>query len=259
MADIIIVGAGPAGLSAAIYARRAGMNTVVYEAESYGGQIINTPEIENYPAIAKISGFDFADMNYTNDNYDAGVRCGRALGEWINETFGEDYNIKIGQSTYDQIPEVTQRTDGQIDGLTEVHPNFELVATDHPTDSSTAMSETENMLTANPDIEALFCWGDSMALGTLEAVRSMGYDESKFGIVSVDGTDEAVAEIAAGSALKMSCSLGGPIVQGDQQFDMMKEWIAGTNEDHYYSPNIAITYKNVEEYLAGGEVSTEAE
>lgn len=64
MADIIIVGAGPAGLSAAIYARRAGMSTVVYEAESYGGQIINTPEIENYPAIAKISGFDFADGLY---------------------------------------------------------------------------------------------------------------------------------------------------------------------------------------------------
>ena len=64
MADIIIVGAGPAGLSAAIYARRAGMNTVVYEAESYGGQIINTPEIDNYPAIAKISGFDFADGLY---------------------------------------------------------------------------------------------------------------------------------------------------------------------------------------------------
>ena len=64
MADIIIVGAGPAGLTAAIYARRAGMNTVVYEAESYGGQIINTPEIENYPAIAKISGFDFADGLY---------------------------------------------------------------------------------------------------------------------------------------------------------------------------------------------------
>ena len=64
MADIIIVGAGPAGLSASIYARRAGMNTVVYEAESYGGQIINTPEIENYPAIAKISGFDFADGLY---------------------------------------------------------------------------------------------------------------------------------------------------------------------------------------------------
>ena len=60
MADIIIVGAGPAGLSAAVYARRAGMDTVLYEAEMYGGQIVNTPEVENYPAIAKISGFDFA-------------------------------------------------------------------------------------------------------------------------------------------------------------------------------------------------------
>lgn len=65
MADIIIVGAGPAGLSAAIYARRAGMDTVVYEGNVYGGQIINTPEVENYPAIAKISGFDFANDLYT--------------------------------------------------------------------------------------------------------------------------------------------------------------------------------------------------
>ena len=47
MADIIIVGAGPAGLSAAIYARRAGMSTTLYEAEMYGGQIVNTPEVEN--------------------------------------------------------------------------------------------------------------------------------------------------------------------------------------------------------------------
>ena len=64
MADIIIVGAGPAGLSAAIYARRAGMSTTLYEAEMYGGQIVNTPEVENYPAVAKISGFEFATNLY---------------------------------------------------------------------------------------------------------------------------------------------------------------------------------------------------
>ena len=64
MADIIIVGAGPAGLSAAIYARRAGMDTVLYESEMYGGQIINTPDVENYPVAAHISGFDFATRVY---------------------------------------------------------------------------------------------------------------------------------------------------------------------------------------------------
>ena len=74
MADIIIVGAGPAGLSAAIYARRAGMDTVIYEGEMYGGQIVNTPEIENYPAIAKISGFDFA-----NDLYNQAINLGAVL------------------------------------------------------------------------------------------------------------------------------------------------------------------------------------
>ena len=74
MADIIIVGAGPAGLSAAIYARRAGMDTVLYEGEMYGGQIINTPEVENYPAIAKISGYDFA-----NDLYNQAINLGARL------------------------------------------------------------------------------------------------------------------------------------------------------------------------------------
>lgn len=64
MADIIIVGAGPAGLTAAIYAQRAGRQALVFEAAVYGGQIVNTPEIENYPAIKKISGFEFATALY---------------------------------------------------------------------------------------------------------------------------------------------------------------------------------------------------
>ena len=60
MKDIIIIGAGTAGLSAAIYACRAGKSVLVLEAKAYGGQIINTPEVENYPGIKSISGFDFA-------------------------------------------------------------------------------------------------------------------------------------------------------------------------------------------------------
>ncbi len=64
MYDIIVIGAGPAGLTAAIYARRASKTVLVLEALSYGGQIINTPDIENYPAAAHISGFDFATKVY---------------------------------------------------------------------------------------------------------------------------------------------------------------------------------------------------
>ncbi len=64
MYDIIIVGAGPAGLTAAIYAKRADKKVLVLEAKSYGGQIINTLDIENYPVEPHISGFDFATRLY---------------------------------------------------------------------------------------------------------------------------------------------------------------------------------------------------
>ena len=60
MTDIVIIGAGTAGLTAAIYALRAGKTVLLLEAKAYGGQIVNTPDIENYPGIRHISGFDFA-------------------------------------------------------------------------------------------------------------------------------------------------------------------------------------------------------
>lgn len=65
MYDIIIIGAGPAGLTAAIYARRAAKKTLVLEAKTYGGQIINTLDIENYPGETHISGFDLANKLYS--------------------------------------------------------------------------------------------------------------------------------------------------------------------------------------------------
>ncbi|MBQ3282106.1 MAG: FAD-dependent oxidoreductase [Firmicutes bacterium] len=64
MYDIIVIGAGPAGMTAAIYARRASKTVLVLEAVTYGGQIINTPDIENYPVTAHISGFDFSTKVY---------------------------------------------------------------------------------------------------------------------------------------------------------------------------------------------------
>ena len=64
MYDIIVIGAGPAGMTAAIYARRAARSVLVLEAVSYGGQILNTPDIENYPVEAHISGFDFSTKVY---------------------------------------------------------------------------------------------------------------------------------------------------------------------------------------------------
>lgn len=60
MQDIIIIGAGPAGLSAGIYAARAGLSVLVLEKRYPGGQITSTHSLENYPGVAPTSGFEFS-------------------------------------------------------------------------------------------------------------------------------------------------------------------------------------------------------
>ena len=64
MYDIIIIGAGPSGMSAALYALRANKKVLLLEKECFGGQIINASNIENYPALSNVSGYDFATNLY---------------------------------------------------------------------------------------------------------------------------------------------------------------------------------------------------
>ena len=56
--DIVIVGGGPAGMTAAIYAARADKKVVLFEKNILGGQMVNSPLVENYPGFEKISGED---------------------------------------------------------------------------------------------------------------------------------------------------------------------------------------------------------
>ena len=72
MYDIIIVGAGPAGMTAALYAARAIKKVLVFEAKSYGGQIALANKVENYPGIKNINGLDLATDMY-NQIKDLGV------------------------------------------------------------------------------------------------------------------------------------------------------------------------------------------
>lgn len=59
--DTIIIGAGPAGLTAAIYLKRANKSVLVLEKETFGGQITHSPKVENYPGFMSVSGVEFAD------------------------------------------------------------------------------------------------------------------------------------------------------------------------------------------------------
>jgi thioredoxin reductase (NADPH) len=70
--DVIIIGAGPAGMTAALYALRAGRRVLLLEELIYGGQVANTPEVENIPSISRIDGVEFS-MNLYNQIVELGA------------------------------------------------------------------------------------------------------------------------------------------------------------------------------------------
>lgn len=78
--DIIIVGAGPAGLTAAIYAGRANKSVLVLEKDTFGGQITSSPQVENIPGFVSITGAEFGDKLVEQAmNLDAEIECCEVL------------------------------------------------------------------------------------------------------------------------------------------------------------------------------------
>ena len=98
MYDIIIIGAGPAGLTSAIYAKRSNKNVLVLEANTYGGQIITTNKIDNYPAAPHISGYDFA-TNLYNQVVELGADI--KFEKAIEIENGKVKKVKTDKDTYE--------------------------------------------------------------------------------------------------------------------------------------------------------------
>ena len=103
MTDVLIIGAGTAGLTAAIYGVRAGLSVEVLEERIHGGQIINTTSVENYPGMPGVSGAEFAAALYEQAvgfgakiQYDAVVRA--ELTGAIKKIFLENEQVKSARS-----------------------------------------------------------------------------------------------------------------------------------------------------------------
>lgn len=78
--DVVIIGAGPAGLTAAIYASRANLKTLMLEAETSGGKLYKTHEIENYPGVEKVEGSALADkLVKHSQEFGAELKTGKVM------------------------------------------------------------------------------------------------------------------------------------------------------------------------------------
>ena len=105
MNDLLILGAGPAGLTAGIYGARGGLKTVIVERKSFGGQAAITPEIENFPGIQNIDGFTLT-FNMQEQ--------ARALG--VTFVYDEVESVVLDG----EIKSVTTKNNGVIEGKTMI-------------------------------------------------------------------------------------------------------------------------------------------
>ena len=98
MYDIGIIGGGTAGLTAAIYGQRAGKQTVVFESANYGGQIVFSPNVENYPGIASISGAQYS-MQLMEQAVSLGAETKREQATEVKRT-ENGYTVVAGDREY---------------------------------------------------------------------------------------------------------------------------------------------------------------
>ena len=97
--DVVVIGAGPGGMTAALYAARANLNVAMLDRGIYGGQMNNTDDIENYPGFTTIKGPELGEKMYQG-TVKAGVKC--VYGDVQNVTV-DDQQMKHIQTDSDEL------------------------------------------------------------------------------------------------------------------------------------------------------------
>jgi thioredoxin reductase (NADPH) len=96
--DLVIIGGGPAGLTAAIYAVRSGLKTIVLEKTALGGQVAITPVVENYPGYMRIGGKSMVDLKSQQAAQYTDIHVGEVVKEITREA--EEFHVKTSRAEY---------------------------------------------------------------------------------------------------------------------------------------------------------------
>lgn len=185
--------------------------------------------------IAQSMETPVADVWASADEYDMGHTIGVAAGQWLAENAPEAPKVLIINN--DRVPQMIARKDGIIDGIKEHAPSAEIVADQGAQNTAEAMSVTESVLQANPQLNAVVTINDNTALGALAAIESLGMPAEQFFVGGIDATPEARTLIDGGTSFRASVD-NVPFKNGGQDVDIAMSLING--EELEYRQVIAV-------------------
>lgn len=193
-----------------------------------------------------------SDLNWLVSNYDVGVIVGEEAAKFINEKF-PDGSCEVAVLDYPQTPILLERENGILDALKKNAPNAKVVAQQPAINANEGLAAMETILQASPDLKVVCCIGGGGAVGANEALKAANMIADDVGVFAVDATDQELAAIKAGEAVRMSVMLTGVDEQrGIAAYGLIMSMLDGTaTEKNIYRDAFPVNADNVDEYYTG--------
>ncbi len=170
--------------------------------------LIPSVEAAHDAGITVIAGNQFvegSDAFITVPEYEYGFAIGENAGQWIADKL--DGKAKVAIFDYPELESVIARGNGIADGILSKAPDAEIVARQSANNPEKGMTNMENILQSNPDVEVLVCVNDAGALGGYEAVMAAGKDSDRFYIGGLDAAPEALDKIKEGGIYRATVDI----------------------------------------------------
>lgn len=140
------------------------------------------------------------------DEYNTGYALGKGAAEWANENISG--KVVAGVLGYELLEAFAQRGRGIRDALNEYLENGSVVQLNSAGDQEGGMTETENMLSANPDMNLVACWNSGSGVGAYEALKAAGWNEKEeVGLFSIDASNDELKGILEGGCFKATMEM----------------------------------------------------
>lgn len=138
----------------------------------------------------EIKGYD---VFVTVPDYDYGYAGGTLAGKWMKQHLSGSVEVAI--IDHPQLQQLIERSSGLEKGIMEQYPDAKIVAHQDAATAEQGMKAAETIMQAHPNVKIISCINDDIALGAMEAVKSMNKASDDFGIFGLDATPHALSTL----------------------------------------------------------------